>query len=86
MRQTTPTSCGPASLATILTYYLKRPITDGEMIDLSNSRGEGTGAEDLEKACSAINYRGCVDYNDNSAIIALHPSNRCSGDGPLGTT
>lgn len=57
VRQTTPESCGPASLATVLTYYLGRPTSNDEMMDLSETRGSGSGAENLEKASEATGFR-----------------------------
>jgi len=57
VRQTTPTSCGPASLATVLTYYLGRPTSDDEMINDSKTRGQNTSSGDLEQACNAIGYQ-----------------------------
>ena len=54
--QNYPTSCSPASLAMVLTYYLGLPTTDAEMINFSKSQGQGAGSEDLEKLCSKIGY------------------------------
>ncbi len=39
------------------------------MIDLSNSRGEGTGAEDLEKACSTIGYRAALSKMTTAQLL-----------------
>lgn len=54
----------------MLTYCLKQPTTDAEMINLSNSRGGGTGAEDLGKACGAIGY--CAALSTMTTPQLLH--------------
>ena len=52
--QTTSSDCGPAALATLLTFYLDIPATEDEMVRLSNSKLEvGTSLLGLEAAATA---------------------------------
>lgn len=46
-----PMSCGPAALATVLTYYLRHPVTEDQMMRAASSDGNsGTGLDQLQQA------------------------------------
>jgi ABC-type bacteriocin/lantibiotic exporter with double-glycine peptidase domain len=52
--QSTSSDCGPAALATLLTYYLDIPSTEAEIIRLANAEPvRGTSLQGLENAVDA---------------------------------
>lgn len=55
--QSTPSDCGPATLATLLEKYLNVPTTEREMVLLSGSNPQyGTTLMDMEQA---VKVKGC---------------------------
>lgn len=65
--QSTSSDCGPAALATLLTYYLDIPATEAEMMKLAHANPEtGTSLKGLEEAaalknCGADSFRMTFD-------------------------
>ncbi len=57
IRQSTSSDCGPAALATLLTFYLDVPANEAEMMRLANANPTtGTSLRGLESAALA---KGC---------------------------
>jgi len=64
--QSSPTDCGPAALATLLTFYLDVPAQEEEMARLAGANQAGTTLFGLEtathaKGCGAEGFRMSLD-------------------------
>jgi predicted double-glycine peptidase len=58
IRQTSQATCGPAALATLLTFYLNDPVTEEEMIKLTGTDNKTMSKLiDLRNACRARGYK-----------------------------
>ena len=56
IRQTNPLTCGPAAIATLLTFYYDDPSREQDILKLTNVSGRGASIEELEKALEAKRY------------------------------
>jgi predicted double-glycine peptidase len=72
-----PMSCGPAALSTILTYYLKRPTTEREIMRIAGTNGDSyTNFEQLARAAAFFNIRTkIVQLNTARLLQQLTKSN-----------
>ncbi len=52
--QTSYYTCGPAAVATLLTYYYDRPTTEAEILELSETAMEGSGKNPEERGITAL--------------------------------
>ncbi len=77
IRQSGPSECGPAALATLLHYYLGVPTTKTEVMRFTDwRRDQGTTLLGLEKAairkgCAANSYR--MNYATLKKQLAAYP-------------
>jgi predicted double-glycine peptidase len=56
IRQSNPLTCGPAAIATLLTFYYDDPSSEQDILKLTNVTGRGISIEELEKALAAKRY------------------------------
>lgn len=57
IRQTSPATCGPAAIATLLTFYLGDPVTEEEMMKLAGTDKKTiSNLRQLGTACRAKGY------------------------------
>jgi hypothetical protein len=75
VRQQFETSCGSASLATIMTHYYGEPITEKQILRLVMPENEvperGLSIQDLEHAAQTLGYRAKTYRIDLSLLLAL---------------
>ncbi|HWS86394.1 MAG TPA: cysteine peptidase family C39 domain-containing protein [Pyrinomonadaceae bacterium] len=58
IRQTSQATCGPAALATLLTFYLDDPVTEAELVAQIGKDGKTmTNLDELVKACKARGHK-----------------------------
>lgn len=55
--QTNYYTCGPAAVATLLTYYYGQPTAESEILELSEKAMEGSGKSPEEKGVTALALR-----------------------------
>ncbi len=76
--QSTSSDCGPAALATLLTFYLDTPASESEMMRLAKSTpATGTSLLGLQeataqKSCAAESFR--MDFATLRAQMAAYPT------------
>jgi predicted double-glycine peptidase len=58
--QTNYYTCGPAAVATLLTYYYGQPTAESEILELSEKAMEGSGKSPEEKGVTALALRQAV--------------------------
>lgn len=56
IRQSNPLTCGPAAIATLLTFYYDDPASEQDILKLTNVTGRGASIEELENALAAKRY------------------------------
>jgi hypothetical protein len=75
IRQTSPATCGPAALATLLTFYLDDPVTEAEMVAQIGTDGKSlTSMRELRDACRARGYTAegyCLGEKDEDKVCHL---------------
>jgi predicted double-glycine peptidase len=76
--QSTSSDCGPAALATLLTYYLDTPATESEITRLAGTTAaKGTSLQGLQdaaaaKGCGADSFR--MDYGTLRRQLEAYPA------------
>jgi predicted double-glycine peptidase len=64
IRQTGPATCGPAALATLLTFYLDDPVTEAEMVALT-----GTDRKTMSKMSELVNASHARGHKANGYCL-----------------